>query len=77
MSRDTDKIHEVLGYIRAKVEAIDDKLGVQNGRLIAVEKTVSKHDLIFGKIGVVFTIVLFALTTAINFILDAVKSKLK
>ena len=69
------QLHEKLGYIIGKVEAIDAKLTEQNGSIKDMQKTVAKHDIIFGKIGVVVTAVLFVMTIGVNFLTDMIKGR--
>ena len=58
-------IHQLVadvGYIKAKVEGIDDLI-----------KKVNQHDVALGKFGIVFTILVFAVTTAVSLATDFVK----
>ena len=64
-----------IAEIKAKVGSIEKKIVYQNGQLVAVCEKVAKHDVIFGKIGVIITAAVFAISIGVNFIVDWLKSK--
>ena len=71
------KIMEEIGYVKAKVESIDDRLNKQNGALLTLQKTVNRHDVIFGKIGVVTAGVAFVVSTTFVLITDFIRDRLR
>ncbi len=65
---------EDIGYIKGKVESIEGHLEKLNGTTENNTKKLAKHDVVLGKIGMVFTAMIFVLTTAFNFVIDWVKN---
>jgi hypothetical protein len=77
MNKNQDnRLCEDIGYLKGKVEDIDKKLDKISSDLASARRQVSKHDVIFGKIGVAITAGIFILATAINFFIDWIKTKL-
>jgi len=64
------KILEEVGYIRGTVDAMDSKLAAQNGSIAELKKTVGRHEVILGKVGLVFSSIVFAVTLAFNAAID-------
>lgn len=67
---------EDIGYIKGKVESIEGHLEKLNGTTESNVKKLARHDVVLGKIGMVFTGAIFMLTTAFNFVIEFVKTKL-
>ena len=64
------RILEEVGYIRGTVDAMDSKLAAQNGSIAELKKTVGRHEVILGKVGLVFSGIIFAVTLAFNAVID-------
>ena len=73
---DENKLYENVGYIRGTVDAIQKDVKEQNTKIASLTKKVNKHEVIFGKIGLAFTVIVFGLTTIFNVGIDWVKGKL-
>ena len=58
-----------------KLGSIEARLKRMNGDMDTTKKKVAKHDIIFGKAGIIVTAVLFVFAIAINFITDIIKVK--
>lgn len=73
-----DAIHKLLeevGYIRGKVDGMDDKIAKQNGSVADLTKRMNAYDITFGKMGVVVIAITFFITQVFNFGVDYLKSK--
>ena len=69
------KLIEDVGYIRGKVDGMETHLKEQNGTVKDLVSRVSKHDVIFGKMGVAVTAFVFVFTVSIDFVKEWVKSR--
>ena len=67
------KILEEVGYIRGTVDAMDKKLAAQNGNIATLQGKVQRHEVILGKVGLVFSGIVFAVTLAFNAAIDFFK----
>ena len=56
------KLIEDVGYIKAKVEGLDDLV-----------KKVNQHDVVLGKVGLAFTLIIFVATIVVSVATDFVK----
>ena len=65
-----------LGSMNTKLTSIKESQEKFDARILDVEKKVSKMDVVFGKIGVVVTIIGFIVATIWNFIIDWAKEHL-
>ena len=68
--KEHNDLHEDVGFIKAKVEAIEKKVDKLNGTTSDNCKKLQKHEIILGKAGMIFVIIVFAITTALNFVID-------
>ena len=75
MNDNHTKFAEDIGYIKGTVKSIKEHVEKQNGDIASLQNKVAKHDVIFGKIGVVFTGLLFVITTVVTITVDWVKTK--
>ena len=75
MNEHDAKLHETVGYIKGIVEGIDKKVDTQNGSIAKLRKTVTRHEVILGKVGMVFTVAIFVITTAFNIAIAWVKNQ--
>jgi len=66
---------EDVGYIKGKVESIEKQVKAQNGTIVDLKKRMTKHDVFFGKIGVIVTGFIFLMTAVFNIIIDFFKGK--
>ena len=73
MSQDLTKLIEDVGFIKGKVECIDKSLTKQNGTIADLAGKVQRHDIIFGKIGIAFTALIFVATSVVDFLKDYVQ----
>jgi uncharacterized membrane protein YcjF (UPF0283 family) len=70
-----EKVSEDIGFIKATLNEVKEDVKRINGGLIKTKEKVARHDIIFGKIGIAVTAILFIFTIAINFVVDWVKNK--
>ena len=70
-----EKVSEDIGFIKATLSEVKEDVKRINGGLTKTKEKVAKHDIVFGKIGVVVTTILFIFTVAINFVIDWLKNK--
>lgn len=74
-----DILHKLLdevGYIRGKVEGMENHMKVQNGTVATLASKVQGHDVLFGKIGAIVTGTTFILTFVFGFIKEWISSKI-
>jgi len=64
---------EDIGYIKGKVESIEGHIIRQNGTIADHTKKLARHDVVLGKVGVAFTVAIFAITTVFNVAIEWVK----
>lgn len=74
MSEKDAKLYEDIGYIKGKVDSMSDHLEKLNGTTEKNSKSIAKHDVIIGKVGLVITAVIFALTAAFNIGIEWIKT---
>jgi len=77
MNTSDEQLHEDIGYIKSEIKNIHVTLKEFNGDMKTIKKDVARHDIVFGKIGVVITVVIFAATTAVTFVVDIIRDKLR
>ena len=70
--RDFDLALE-LGEMKGLMKGVIERLDRQNGSITELKKTQSKHDVLFGKIGLVVTTVVFLISLAANALIDWLK----
>ena len=66
-----------MGYVRGKVDSIEQKLDNLNGDFSDMQKKVQRHDIIFGKIGVYISLFVFVISLGINFVIDLFRERFK
>ena len=69
------KLYEDIGFIKGTLKEMGDDLKTLNGQVAENSKKLQRHEVILGKFGVVFTIIVFGVSTAINFIVSWIKDK--
>ena len=70
------KFAEDIGEIKGLLQGVDKKLTDQNGDIAALKKATARHDVVLGKLGLVFTGVVFFLVKTFDAIADWIKGKL-
>ena len=69
-------IYSDIGYIKGKVEAIDDKVGKLNDKVAANCKKLQRHEVVLGKFGMVFAGIIFVASAGVNVVFNFIKDKL-
>ena len=70
------EMKEEQGKIHSKVDALNDKVTIQNGRVAFVEKKIQKFEISYGKVGVMLSAITFILVAVFNFGLEWIKRKI-
>lgn len=64
-----------LGGIQVEIQNLHKKVDAINSGLEKTKERVAKHDVIFGKVGVILTTGIFVIATGISFVIDLMKNK--
>lgn len=68
-------IKDDVGYLKGKVEGIDNKLCNQKEVIKDLKKSVHRHDVVLGKVGLVFTAIIGVASLAGNVVVDLLFNK--
>jgi len=60
------KLISDVGFIRGKVESMEGHLETLNGTTEKNSEKLARHDVVLGKVGLIFTAAIFVITTAFN-----------
>lgn len=74
-NRDFDLALSV-GELKGMVQGVIERLDKQNGIVSDLAKKVARHEVMFGKIGVIMTSFVFVLTVGFEFLKEFIRSKL-
>ena len=69
------EMKEQQGEMHAGIKALNDKVAIQNGRIVKAESKIQKFEVSYGKIGVILGAANFVLVFAFNFILNWAEKK--
>ncbi|MCH7541551.1 hypothetical protein IH981_02105 [Patescibacteria group bacterium] len=73
MSEHDHQLIADVGYIKGKVESIEDHMIRQNGAIVELKKKVAKHDVILGKFGAMISVIAFIVAAFFNIVIEWVK----
>ncbi len=75
-SNEHGEIMRALGNVEGKMDGIIRRMDKQNGTIKEHESKLRKHDIALGKVGLIFSTVIFTITVSFNFIYDWIKTKI-